>query len=111
MSIFAALTVAEMFGVSGLGMLIVFAALVFLMLMIYVLSAVISWAESKANGPVAAVADPGAGVALVPAAGSAGEVRLNNVDGATAAMLMAIVADDLKVPLNRLRFISIREVD
>ena len=47
-----------------------------------------------------------------PAApGSAGELKLYNVDPKTAAMLMAIVADKLQKPLNELRFISIREVE
>ncbi len=111
MSIFAALSVAEMFGISGMGMLIVFSALVFLMFLIYALSAIIAWAESRGNGPAAVTAGATAGASLVPANGSAGEVALGNVDEATAAMLMAIVADDMKLPLNRLRFISIRQVD
>ncbi len=45
------------------------------------------------------------------APGSAGNLKLNNVDPKTAAMLMAIVADKLQKPLNELRFISIKEVD
>ena len=44
------------------------------------------------------------------APGSAGQIKLNNVDPKTAAMLMAIVADKLQKPLNELRFISIKEV-
>ena len=112
MSFFAALTTAEMFGMSGLGMLIVFAALVFLMILIYALSAVIAWAESSRGGEAMVSGDigGGGGARLAPAPGSEGRVKLNGVDDATAAMLMAIVADDLKLPLNRLRFISIREI-
>ncbi len=45
------------------------------------------------------------------APGSAGQLKLHNVEPKTAAMLMAIVADMLDKPLNELRFISIREVD
>ncbi len=46
-----------------------------------------------------------------PAApGSAGEMKLHNVEPKTAAMVMAIVADQMGKPLNELRFISIREV-
>ncbi len=47
-----------------------------------------------------------------PAApGAAGEVKLNNVDPKTAAMLMAIVADKMQKPINELRFISVKEVE
>ena len=47
----------------------------------------------------------------MPAApGSAGEMKLHNVEPKTAAMVMAIVADQMGKPLNELRFISIREV-
>lgn len=46
-----------------------------------------------------------------PAApGSAGTVKLHDVEPKTAAMLMAIVADKLGKPLNELRFLSIKEV-
>lgn len=46
-----------------------------------------------------------------PAAYAAGEVMRYDVDDRTVAMLMAIVADEMKVPVNELRFISIREVE
>ncbi len=45
------------------------------------------------------------------APGSAGQLKLHNVEPRTAAMLMAIVADKLGKPLNELRFISIKEVE
>ena len=45
------------------------------------------------------------------APGTAGEVKLHNVEPKTAAMLMAIVADKMGKPLNELRFISIKEVE
>jgi len=41
--------------------------------------------------------------------GSAGQLKLYDVEPKTAAMLMAIVADKLGKPLNELRFISIKE--
>ena len=44
------------------------------------------------------------------APGSAGEVKLFDVPDKEAAMIMAIVADNLQKPLNELRFISIKEV-
>ena len=49
-------------------------------------------------------------VAPTLAPGSAGRVKLNGVAPKTAAMAMAIVADEMGVPLNELRFISIKEV-
>ena len=46
-----------------------------------------------------------------PAApGTAGKLKLYDVEPKTAAMLMAIVADKMGKPLNELRFISIKEV-
>ncbi|NLZ70682.1 MAG: hypothetical protein GX907_05060 [Clostridiaceae bacterium] len=53
-----------------------------------------------------------AGVAIekVPAPGSVGEIALHDVPEETAAKLMAIVANQLDVPLNELRFRSIREI-
>ncbi len=54
----------------------------------------------------------GTGVLDGPKApGAAGEVKLNNVEPKTAAMLMAIVADKMQKPINELRFISIKEVE
>ena len=51
-------------------------------------------------------------VTAAPAApGSAGHIKLHNVEPKTAAMLMAIVADKIQKPLNELRFISIKEVE
>ncbi|NLZ47612.1 MAG: OadG family protein [Clostridiales bacterium] len=42
---------------------------------------------------------------------SEGELTLIGVDEETAAMVMAITSDELKVPLNELRFISIKALD
>lgn len=50
-------------------------------------------------------------VELPKAPGSAGQLKLYNVEPKTAAMLMAIVADKLQKPVNELRFISIKEVN
>jgi 3-oxoacyl-ACP reductase-like protein len=67
--------------------------------------------ESSAK-PVASAA-PAVAVPEAPkpvAPGSAGELKLHDVEPKTAAMLMAIVAHKLGKPLNELRFISIKEV-
>lgn len=47
----------------------------------------------------------------VPAAGSLGEIALHDVPEKTAALVMAIIADELKTPLNELRFKSIKRVN
>ena len=62
--------------------------------------------QVKATAPVAV-----AEVQKPTAPGSAGELKLYNVEPRTAAILMAIVADKLGKPLNELRFISIKEVE
>ena len=43
--------------------------------------------------------------------GTAGDIKLYDTDPRDAAMIMAIVADETGIPLNELRFISIREVE
>ena len=51
---------------------------------------------------------PAADASAAP--GTAGKLKLYDVEPKTAAMLMAIVADKMGKPLNELRFISIKEV-
>ena len=54
---------------------------------------------------------PAAEPAPKPAApGSAGQLKLHDVEPKTAAMIMAIVAHQTGKPLNELRFLSIKEV-
>ena len=104
---------------SLLGMSVVFFALVLLMCIIKIMTAVGDRAE-KRSAPIPAPAgipapDTSAPVLTLKmtgptAPGSAGELKLYDTDPRTAAMLMAIVADELQAPLNELRFLSIREV-
>lgn len=103
------LSFAESLGVSLLGFSIVFFVLVILMAVIRLLRFVM---DKLTGEPAMAVAEPVdvfAEPARVPAKGSYGEVKLYDVDDKTAAMIMAVVADETKIPLNELRFISIRE--
>lgn len=65
-------------------------------------------AAAKAATPAAAPAAAEASKPVAP--GSAGALKLHDVEPKTAAMLMAIVADKMGKPLNELRFISIKEV-
>ena len=64
-------------------------------------------AEAKAAPAAAPVVAP---VVEVAAPGTAGQLKLHDVSPKTAAMLMAIVANQMGKPLNELRFISIKEV-
>ena len=94
---------------SLLGIAVVFAALVLLMVIIKVMTAIGDWAE-KPRGPIKAMVEPVQETPLLVAPGSAGEVKLYDTDPRTAALIMAIIADELQTPINELRFISIREV-
>ena len=64
----------------------------------------------KPVAPVAAAVAAAPEIAKPAAPGTAGELKLHDVEPKTAAMLMAIVADKMGKPLNELRFISIKEV-
>ena len=80
-------------------------------LALVVLIAVICKAASNKKAASATAVEEDKPVAEIPAApGSAGQLKLHNVEPKTAAMLMAIVADKLGKPINELRFISIKEV-
>ena len=68
-------------------------------------------ANAKATEETVVEEAPAPVVEAPVAPGSAGGVKLHNVEPKTAAMLMAIVADKLGKPLNELRFISIKEVE
>lgn len=93
-----------------LGYAVVFFGLILLMLVTLILGKVFSVTTRKEvpqfqpEAPKPAVREP-------VAPGSAGGVKLYNVEPKTAAMLMAIVADKLGKPVNELRFLSIKEVD
>ena len=80
-------------------------------LALVVIIAVIRKAVSNKKSATVAVEEVSAPAAQIPAApGSAGQLKLHDVEPKTAAMLMAVVADKLGKPLNELRFISIKEV-
>lgn len=103
-----------------IGFAIVFAVLLILNIFIRILSAVVRGIENGTKKTEAAPAAPAAAPVAdskpaIPAGmkvadGSLGDVKLYDVDDATAAMIMAIVADQLDAPLNELRFKSIKEV-
>ena len=100
--------------VALLGYAVVFFGLIMLMVVIMIIGKIFVASEAKkaAKAAAAAPAAPAEPEAPKPTApGSAGELKLHDVEPKTAAMLMAIVADKLGKPLNELRFLSIREVE
>lgn len=104
-------TIPEALGYSVLGFAIVFLMLIILMGIIVVMGKVLNKKEEpvKAAAPAPAPAAPA--VPKEKAPGSAGSIDLHGVDPRKAAILMAIVADELGKPVNELRFISIREIE
>ena len=105
--------------IAVLGYAVVFFGLILLMIVITVMGKIFVAQDAKKKAAASAaktsVAAPAAAVAAAPAApvaapGSAGPVKLYDVPPKTAAMIMAIVANQMGKPLNELRFISIKEV-
>ena len=104
-------SIIEALGYSLLGMSIVFAVLIMLIGVIKIMETAMNRNKKEEAAPAAASAAPmPTPAAAKPAPGTAGELKLYNVEERDAAMVMAIVADKLGKPLNELRFISIREV-
>ena len=105
--------------VAVLGYAVVFFGLILLMIVIMVMGNIFIAKDKKREALNAAAKATIASVPVVapastaPAAtapGSAGKLKLYDVEPKTAAMLMAIVANQMGKPLNELRFISIKEV-
>ena len=90
------------------GFVLVLVVLALLMGFIYFLSYIVRKGEKLGKKNVPATETGTASAELAP--GSSGDIKLYNVDDRTAAMVMAIVADEQQTPLNELRFISIKEV-
>ena len=95
-----------------LGYSVVFFGLILLMIVVTVMGKIFMAKDKKAAvaapAPVAAPAAPEAAAPTAP--GSAGKLKLHDVEPKTAAMIMASVADKMGKPINELRFISIKEV-
>ncbi len=92
-----------------LGYAVVFFGLILLMIVVTLFGKAFAAAQKKPEAVVAAPEIPVAAPQTAP--GTAGELKLHNVEPKTAAMLMAIVADKMGKPINELRFTSIKEVD
>ena len=104
--------------VAVLGYAVVFFGLILLMGVIIIMGKAFMAKDAKAAAKAAAAREVLASVPVAtpaapesPAApGTAGQLKLHDVEPKTAAMIMAIVADKMGKPLNELRFISIKEV-
>lgn len=113
------LSFGESLLLSGIGMCVVLLELAILAVMIIILSKVLtsvaggSKTAAAAAAPAPAAPVPAAAPAPAPAPAPAAPVRpaglvLENVDEATAAMVMAIVSARTEIPLNHLDFHSIK---
>ncbi len=109
------LTIGEMFMNAGIVILVVFGVLL-LMYILISLSGKIMEAITKAGKKeepakaAPAVAAPAAAAAPEEVF-SSGSLKLKDCDEKTAAMIMAIVADDSGIPLEELVFKSIKLVE
>ena len=109
------ITIGEAGVYALLGYVVVFFGLILLMAVVvalgkYFASKDAQMAATAASAAKAAAPAPAPAAPKAVAPGSAGELKLHDVEPKTAAMLMAIVADKMGKPLNELRFISIKEV-
>ena len=93
-----------------LGYAVVFFGIVLLMIVTIAMGKIFiaKAAKAKTEAPAPVAAAPAAPAPVAP--GTAGQLKLHDVEPKTAAMIMAIVADKMGKPLNELRFISIKEV-
>ena len=107
--------------VAVLGYAVVFFGLILLMLVVMAMGKAFVAKDAKAKAAPAAAAPKAAPAAAVSVAavadptadaapGTAGQLKLYDTPPKTAAMIMAIVANQMGKPLNELRFISIKEV-
>jgi Oxaloacetate decarboxylase, gamma chain. len=98
-----------------LGYLVVFIGLILLMIVVIIMGRIMVKRAGKLQTASAELPAETASKAVElpkaePAKGTAGELKLYDTDPRDAAMIMAIVADNLGKPINELRFKSIREV-
>ena len=107
--------------VAILGYAVVFFGLILLMLVVMAMGKAFMAKDAKtqaapapkaaaAAAPVAATVSAVADPTTDAAPGTAGNLKLYDTPPKTAAMIMAIVANQMGKPLNELRFISIKEV-
>ena len=100
---------AGLYALLGYG--VVFLGLVLLMIVVMLVAKCFTAADKRKAQKTAAPVEEVIPQPEVPAApGTAGKLKLFDVDPKTAAILMAITANKMGKPINELRFISIKEV-
>ena len=121
-------SIGESFALAGVSMSIIMAVLACIMLLIYLMSAIFKFMEkhnpefkakidafftkkskkTEATEEIVVVEEQ---KNVVTARGSCGNITLSKVTDREAAMIMAIVADQMQTPLNELRFKSIKKIE
>ena len=112
------LTTSEMMLNAGIVILVVFGVLFLMYILISLSGKIIQGVTKLGAKEEPAKAAPAAAAPAAPAAPAAseevfssGSLKLKNCDEKTAAMIMAIVADDSGIPLEELVFKSIKLVE
>jgi sodium pump decarboxylase gamma subunit len=105
------MTVLESILISLFGLAIVFAVLIALSLFITLQSKIIGAVRLNKKEASQGKSEQVAPVEKKDAAVSAGELKLFDVDEKTAAIIMAIVSHESKIPLSELQFKSIKALD
>jgi len=105
----------DMFMNAGIVILVVFGVLFIMYVLISLAGKILATAAKGTDKPEAKPAVAAAPAAAAPAAAeeefSSGTLKLKGCDEKTAAMIMAIVADDTGIPLSELVFKSITLVE
>ena len=108
------LTTGEMFMNAGIVILVVFGVLLLMYILISISGKIIQAITNigkKEEPAKAAAAVEAPAAAASEEEFSSGTLKLKDCDEKTAAMIMAIVADDTGIPLNELVFKSIKLVE
>ncbi len=102
------ITIGNALAVAVTGYAVVFVGLILLMIVVLLMGKIMARTVVKSTEEETVVTEALPVKAAAP--GTAGELKLYDTDPKDAAMIMAIVADQLGKPINELRFKSIREV-
>lgn len=105
------MTFLESLMVSLNGIAVVFIVLIGLCLFVVIQTFLVKVLEKKAVKSTPVVVAAVNNITLPVCQIASGELKLVNVDEKTAAMVMAIVSDESKIPLSELIFKSIKALD
>ena len=109
------MSTSDMFMNAGIVILVVFGVLFIMYVLISIAGKILATATKGSDKPEAKPAVAAAPAAAAPAATeeefSSGTLKLKGCDEKTAAMIMAIVADDTGIPLSELVFKAIKLVE